>query len=265
MLIHGDCSQTLKSLDSDSVHLTCTSPPYFNARSYSTWDTYDDYLSFLKDVFQEVFRLTKAGRMCVVNLSPVIIPREKRSKESKRVAIPFHFFSLMEEIGWKYIDDIVWVKPEGASINRGASFNSHRKPVAYKPNIVTETILVFQKPSPHLIDKVVRSYEGDVLEHSLIRGRYERSNVWNINPDTNSTHPAPYPESLSRRIVRYYSYVGDVVLDPFLGGGTTAISCIKLRRQYIGCEIHEEYLEMARERIAGTAPPWIDFFVGTSL
>jgi DNA modification methylase len=253
-IIRGDCSEVLKTLGSESVHLTCTSPPYYNAREYSTWATYEDYLSFLKDVFCEVLRVTKPGRICAVNLSPVIEARESRAHESKRLAIPFHFFSLMEELGWKYIDDIVWLKPEGAAINRNGGFYQHRKPVAYKPNIVTETIFIFQKPAPFLIDKVVRSYEGDILEQSLVKETYERSNVWKINPETASKHLAPYPKELSDKIVKYYSYVGDVVLDPFIGSGTTAISCIDLKRQYLGIEIHQEYIDMAQNRIASFAP-----------
>ena len=253
-IILGDCSKVLKTLRSESVHLTCTSPPYYNAREYSTWSTYDDYLNFLKDVFYEVLRVTKPGRMCAVNLSPVIEARESRAHESKRLAIPFHFFSLMEEMGWKYIDDIVWLKPEGAAINRNGGFYQHRKPVAYKPNIVTETIFIFQKPASFLIDKIVRSYNDDILEQSLVKENYERSNVWKINPETASKHLAPYPKELSDKIVKYYSYVGDVVLDPFMGSGTTAISCIDLKRQYIGVELHQEYLGMAQDRIASFYP-----------
>lgn len=250
----GDCSEVLKTFASESVHLTCTSPPYYNAREYSIWPTYDEYLQFLHNVFVEVLRVTKPGRMCAVNLSPVIEARESRAHESKRLAIPFHFFSLMEKIGWKYIDDIVWVKPEGAAINRNGGFYQHRKPVAYKPNVVSETIFIFQKPANFLIDTVVRSYDGDILEQSLVKGEYERSNVWKINPETASKHLAPYPKELSDKIVKYYSYVGDVVLDPFMGSGTTAISCIDLKRQYLGVEIHEEYVNMIKNRIASFAP-----------
>ncbi len=248
-IILGDCQEVLKTIGDESVHLTCTSPPYFNAREYSTWKTYDDYLQFLHNVFFEVLRVTKPGRMCSVNLSPVIEARESRAHESKRLAIPFHFFTLMEKMGWKYIDDIVWVKPEGAAVNRNGGFYQHRKPVAYKPNIVTETIFIFQKPANFLIDKIVRSYDGDILEQSLVKESYERSNVWKINPETASKHLAPYPKELSDKIIKYYSYVGDVVLDPFLGSGTTAISCIDLKRNYIGIELHEEYVRMSEDRI----------------
>jgi|TARA_R110000744_G_scaffold305607_1_gene413950 DNA modification methylase len=248
-IILGDCEEVLKTLHEESVHLTCTSPPYYNAKSYSVWPNYEDYLQFLDNVFRQVFRVTKSGRMCLVNLSPVIVARESRSHESKRLPIPFHFFHLMDKMGWKYIDDIIWLKPEGSSINRNGGFFQHRKPVAYKPNIVSETIFVFQKPSAFLIDKVVRSYDGKILEKSLVKDGYERSNVWKINPETKSKHLAPYPKELSDKIVKYYSFVGDLVLDPFMGSGTTGVSCVNLNRKYLGIEIHQEYIDMAKTRI----------------
>jgi DNA modification methylase len=248
-IINGDCLNELKEIKDEYIHLTVTSPPYFNAKEYSQWPSYEDYLLFLERVFTEVNRITKSGRMCVVNLSPVIIARESRSCESKRLAIPYHFFTIMEKIGWKYIDDIIWVKPEGASINRNGGFFQHRKPVAYKPNLITETIFIFQKKSESLIDKVVRSYDENILKKSLVDDGYERSNVWYINPETKSKHPAPYPEELSNKIIKYYSFFGDIILDPFMGSGTTIVSCEKLGRFGIGIEIHKEYIEIAKKRL----------------
>ena len=245
-IINEDCLIGLKKINEVCVDLTWTSPPYYNAKSYSEWNTYQDYLDFLENVFSEIYRITKEGRMCVVNLSPVIVQRESRAHESKRLAIPFHFFSIMEKMGWKYIDDIVWVKPEGAAINRNGGFFQHRKPVAYKPNLVSETILVFQKPAKFLIDKIVRSYKDEVLEKSLVLEEYERSNVWLINPETKSKHLAPYPEKLSDNIIKYYSFYGDLILDPFLGSGTTLVSCKKYGRNGIGFEIHKEYVYMSK-------------------
>ena len=248
-IIHEDCLSGLKKIENEVIHLTWTSPPYYNAKAYSEWPTYNDYLEFLKSVFSEVYRITKPGRMCVVNLSPVIVQRQSRAHESTRLAIPFHFFPLMEDMGWKYIDDIVWLKPEGSAINRNGGFFQHRKPVAYKPNLVSETIFVFQKPADFLIDKIVRSYKDEILEKSLVKGDYERSNVWTINPETKSKHLAPYPEKLSDNIIQYYSFYGDTVLDPFLGSGTTLLSCEKFGRIGIGYEIHEEYIQMSENRI----------------
>ena len=248
-IINEDCLIGLKKINEVCVDLTWTSPPYYNAKSYSEWNTYQDYLDFLENVFSEIYRITKEGRMCVVNLSPVIVQRKSRAHESKRLAIPFHFFSIMEKMGWKYIDDIVWVKPEGAAINRNGGFFQHRKPVAYKPNLVSETILVFQKPAKFLIDKIVRSYKDEVLEKSLVLEEYERSNVWLINPETKSKHLAPYPEKLSDNIIKYYSFYGDLILDPFLGSGTTLVSCKKYGRNGICFEIHKEYVDMSKTRL----------------
>lgn len=248
-IICGDSIDVLKDIEENSIHLTFTSPPYYNAKEYSSWKTYNDYLSFLNSIFSEIFRATKDKRICAVNLSPVIVPRKSRQHESKRCAIPFHFFSLMEKIGWIYLDDIVWLKPEGAAKNRNGGFYQHRKPVAYKPNVVSETIFIFQKPAPFLIDKVVRSYSGEVLKNSLVPDDYERSNVWKINPETRSKHPAPFPKELSDKIIQYYSYVGDTVLDPFIGSGTTAISCINMNRNFLGIEKNKEYVDMAEKRI----------------
>jgi len=100
----------------------------------------------------------------------------------------------------------------------------------------------------------VRSYSGDILDKSLVEEPYERSNVWKINPETASKHLAPYPKELSDKIVKYYSYVEDLVLDPFMGSGTTAISCVDLGRKYLGVEIHQEYIDMAENRIKGFNP-----------
>ena len=107
----------------------------------------------------------------------------------------------------------------------------------------------FQKPANFLIDKIVRSYDKETLEKSLVNEEYERSNVWLINPETKSKHLAPYPEKLSDNIVKYYSFYGDLVLDPFLGSGTTLVSCKKLGRKGLGYEIHKEYVDMSQKRL----------------
>jgi DNA modification methylase len=155
----------------------------------------------------------------------------------------------MEKIGWEFLEDIVWLKPEGAAKNRNGGFYQHRQPVAYKPNVVNEYVFVFKKPSGALIDKIVRSYGSLDAENSKVVGEYERSNVWKINPKTNSKHPAPYPIELTDKLVQYYSFVGDTVIDPFFGSGTTGLSCKKLNRKCIGFEIHSEYIDMFRKSI----------------
>lgn len=250
--IHNmDCIAGMKLLPENSIDLTVTSPPYFNAKEYSHWDTYEDYILWLKYVFKEVYRIMKNGRMCCVNISSILIPRACRNSESTRVALPFHFVNLMEEIGFKFLEDIIWIKPEGSAKNRNGGFFQHRQPVAYKPNVVNEYIFVFQKPAPFLIDKIVRSYKGTRKEESLVIGEYERSNVWYINPETRSKHPAPYPEKLCENLILYYSYTNDLIADPFIGSGTTAKMAVLNNRNYIGFEITKEYCEIAKKRLKG--------------
>ena len=246
-----DCFDGLDKFikDGKQVELTITSPPYFNVKDYVEYENYKKYLDFLESVFEKTLHVTKPGRMCIVNISNILITRASRNSESRRIPLSFHFVSLMEKIGWEFLEDIVWLKPEGAAKNRNGGFYQHRQPVAYKPNVVNEYVFVFKKPSGALIDKIVRSYGSLDAENSKVVGEYERSNVWKINPKTNSKHPAPYPIELTDKLVQYYSFVGDTVIDPFFGSGTTGLSCKKLNRKCIGFEIHSEYIDMFRKSI----------------
>ena len=192
--------------------------------------------------------------MCCVNISNILIARKNRNSESKRIPLAFHFVILMEKIKWQFLEDIIWEKPEGAAKNRNGGFFQHRQPVAYKPNIVNEYILVFKKPSSNLIDKVVRSYSVLDSINSRINDKYERSNIWKINPETKSDHPAPYPLELVNNLIKYYSFVGDTVFDPFMGSGTTAVSSFKLNRKCIGFEIHSNYIDLVKSRLHNIKP-----------
>lgn len=243
-----DCMDGIQLLDDNSIDLIVTSPPYYNAKEYSHWENYDNFLDWLGKIFTLAYQKLKKGRMCCVNLSVIIEPRVKRSAESKRIPLPFHFVNLMENIGFKFLEDIIWVKPEGAAKNRNGGFYRHRQPVAYKPNVVNEYVLVFQKPAPYLIDKILRSYKGETKYKSLVNDDYERSNVWYINPKTQSKHLAPFPDGLCDRLIKYYSYCGDIVLDMFMGSGTTAKVAKINDRKYIGFEINKTYYELAYQQ-----------------
>lgn len=233
-LYNEDCKHTLNRLQNNSVELCFTSPPYFNARDYSQYHSVQDYMAQMKEIFTMVFDKLKPSRMCVINISPVLVEREKRSQQSYRIPLPFYFVPMMEEIGFEFLEDIIWVKPDGAAPNRNGGFFRHRKPVAYKPNIVTEYVLVFKKKAPYLIDKVLKNY-------SLVNGEYERTNVWKINPDTSNWHPAPFPKALAEKVIKYYSYEGETVIDCFAGSGTTGIVCEELNRNCILSEMNFEY------------------------
>ena len=255
-IYHTNCVDGIKNLllKNQQIELTVTSPPYFNVKDYVKYENYKKYLDFLEELFILIYNLTKPGRMCCVNISNILIARKNRNSESKRIPLAFHFVILMEKIKWQFLEDIIWEKPEGAAKNRNGGFFQHRQPVAYKPNIVNEYILVFKKPSSNLIDKVVRSYSVLDSINSRINDKYERSNIWKINPETKSDHPAPYPLELVNNLIKYYSFVGDTVFDPFMGSGTTAVSSFKLNRKCIGFEIHSNYIDLVKSRLHNIKP-----------
>lgn len=244
-----DCLDGMKLIDNESVDLIVTSPPYYNAKSYSHWDSYESYLEWLRIVSVNMFNVLKAGRMVCVNLSVVIQPRESRNSESKRFPIPFHYVNIMEKLGFKFLEDIIWIKPSGAVPNRNGGFYRCRQPMQYKPNVVNEYILVFQKPSNFLIDKILKTYDTKIKQESLVSEDYFQTNVWNINPEKSKNHPAPFPKDIPLNLIKYYSFIGDTVLDPFIGSGTTAVACKKLNRHYIGFDLNEKYCELAKDRV----------------
>lgn len=240
IIYNEDCKETLKRLDDNSIDLVITSPPYLNAREYSQYSSIQDYMSQMEDIFKLIFSKLKLSKMCVVNISPVLVPRESRNKQSYRIPLPFYYVPMMEKLGFEFLEDIIWVKPEGAVPNRNANFYKNRKPLSYKPNIVTEYILVFKKSAPFLIEDIFK-------EDSLVGDGYERTNVWNINPKTNSWHPAPFPDELSEKLIRYYSYEGDLVYDPFAGSGTVGVVAQRLNRDALLSELNSDYYKKILE------------------
>jgi len=246
-VVAADVRDVLTHIPDQSVHLTFTSPPYYNARDYSTYKSYKEYLDFLEDVFQGVHRITKEGRFLVLNTSPIIIPRVSRSHASKRYPIPYDIHSRLVGMGWEFIDDIVWLKPEASVKNRNAGFLQHRKPLAYKPNAVTEMLMVYRKKTDKLIDWNIHQYDHRVVNRSRINGDYETTNVWRIDPTFNKTHSAVFPKALCDRVIKFYSYEGDLIFDPFAGSGTLGYSAMSLHRSFFLVEKEQLYIDKMRE------------------
>jgi DNA modification methylase len=247
MVIQGDSIEELKKLPKESVNLVFTSPPYYNAKpEYSEYSTYEEYLEVMRKVIRSCGDVLSEGRFFVLNVSAVLLRRASRSEASKRIAVPFDFHRLFIEEGFEFIDDIHWVKPSGAgwSFGRGRRFAADRNPLQYKAVPVTEYVLVYRKKTDRLIDWNIRKHpDQDAVASSKIEDGYETTNLWKINPSRSKAHPATFPLELAEKVVRYYSFEGDVVLDPFGGSGTTAKAAINLNRRFVMSELEEKYVE----------------------
>ena len=248
-LVHGDARELLRRLPDDSIHLTFTSPPYYNARDYSVYQSYEAYLDFLEAVFGELHRVTKEGRFLVVNTSPVIVPRAGRQHESHRFAIPFDLHPRLTAQGWRFIDDIIWRKPDGAAKPRNSGFAVHRQPLTWKANAVTEYVMVYRKRSTRLIDWNLRQYPAAVRDASRAPDDYEATNVWEIDPAVDRVHSAVFPTALCERVIAYYSMIGDLVFDPFAGSGTVGAAALKLERKALLAEINDRYVRRIQNRV----------------
>ncbi|MDR1493065.1 MAG: site-specific DNA-methyltransferase [Planctomycetaceae bacterium] len=253
----GDAEFLLSQLPEKSVHLIFTSPPYFNARPECC--QYDDYMSYLKKMQNVILccrRVLSEGRYFILNSSPVIIPRSKRNRSSKRLGIPFDLHQIIVDAGFDFIDDVIWVKPEGAGCGRGRDFARYRTPLHYKTVPITEYVMVYRKHTDKLLDWNIRNHPNqEAVMRSKIDGDYEKTNVWKIPPATKSYHPAPFPLALAERIIRYYSIENDVVLDPFAGSGTTGTAAALWNRKFILIEKKEEYFHQMRRDFRLIAHP----------
>jgi DNA modification methylase len=250
LAIGADALTVLRCLPDESVHLTFTSPPYYNARDYTLYPSYEAYLDFLTEVFREVHRVTKEGRFFVLNTSPVLVPRMSRQHASRRYAIPFDIHPRITALGFEFIDDIIWAKPAPSAKNRNGGFYQHRKPLGYKANSVVEYVMVYRKATSKLIDWNMRQYPDEIVDASRVLGKYEPTNLWQIAPSADPVHPAVFPLELAAQVIQLYSYKGDLVLDPFAGRGTVGRAAMLLERYFLLIEKEPRYFEYAQQVIS---------------
>ncbi len=182
-----------------------------------------------------------------MNISPVLWNGE-------RTPLPFHFVSWMEEIGWKFKEDIVWEKTV-ARDRRSGVLLQHPFPGYYYPSLVAEYVFVFQKPAEKNKDNIYwfrTSKEKENSRIDLLDYQGEKSkNVWKIRPvaPQENIHPCPFPVELADRVIQLYSYKNDIVIDIFAGSGQTNLAAERAGRKHIGIEIQIEYIDYAVERI----------------
>ncbi len=262
-IVKGDCLSVMRTLPDNHFILGFTSPPYLNAINYDEhiekiqglkdrWErqhiSYDAYRIFLVERFKELFRIIKPGGHNVVNISPV-------SWNGTRTALPFHFVSWLEGSGWQFKEDIIWEKPI-ARDRRSGVLLQHPYPGYYYPSLVAEYIFVFQKPADKKSQNNIywnrseAEKENNKLDLSDYQGEKSK-NVWKIRPlaPQENLHPCPFPLELAERVIAFYSYKGDHVIDVFAGSGQTNCAAEKLGRRHLGIETQQKYVDYAVEQL----------------
>ena len=243
ILLRGNNVETLSKIDEKSVQLIFTSPPYYNAKIYSDYHSYQDYLNDMQKTLYACRRVLEDGRFIVINVSPVISKRPGREFESIRYPIHFDFHNLLTRAGFYFVDEIQWIKPESSVKNRNGGYRQTHMPLNYKPNCINESIMVYRKSAPFLLDKNIALYDKSFANDD----DFDSSNCWYIAPVSNRNHPAVFPKELCRRVLKYYSFRGDVVLDPFAGSGTLGAVAVEMNRIPILCEQNEKYCDLISE------------------
>ena len=230
-------SEVMDEIPDNSVHLMITSPPYNVGKEYDGDLSLDEYLNLLTRVFSEVQKkLTTGGRACI-NIANI----------GRKPYIPLHarIIEIMLDLGFLMRGEIIWDKSASAGGSCAwGSWMSASNPVLRDYH---EYILVFSKDS---YAKSKTQIKQDTIERDDFI-EWTRS-VWTF-PAVNAKrigHPAPFPVELPHRLINLYSYENDVILDPFIGSGTTAIACIQNNRNYIGYDIKQEYIDLAEKRIS---------------
>lgn len=255
------------------VHLVVTSPPYFDLIDYESDDQdgvqlggLHDYTRFL-DELDRVWRrcfdlLVPGGRLCVV-VGTVCISRREAGRHHV-LPLPADISVRARSIGFDYLTPIHWCKIANMATEVGGSARFLGKP--YEPNAVlkndVESILLLRKPGGYR--KPTPTQRALSLLEAEDHRRWFRS-IWSDVRGENRKrgHPAPYPVEIAARLIKMFSFVGDVVLDPFWGTGTTTVAAIQGARSSIGYEIEPKYLEMGRERLSqldvASVPAHIEF------
>ena len=227
-------SEKMDELPDNSVHLMITSPPYNVTKDYDVNLTLRNYLLLIETVMRETFRvLVDGGRACI-NIANV----------GRKPYIPLttYITEIMTGIGYNNRGQIIWNK--SASAGGSCAWGSWQSAANPTLRDIHEYILIFSKGALSRKKGIDTISRDDFLEWT--------KSVWSMSAERASRvkHPAPFPVELPHRLINLYSFSGDVVLDPFIGSGTTAVAAIKNHRHFIGYEISEEYKMIAEERIA---------------
>ncbi len=228
-------AENMKELPDNSVHLMITSPPYNVSKEYDEDLSLKEYLQLLANSFKETYRvLVNGGRACinVANLG-----------RKPYIPLSDYISKMMIDIGFNMRGEIIWNKAASASPSTAwGSWQSAANPILRD---IHEYILVFSKGD------YKREKKGK--ENTISKDQFMEwtKSIWTMNAESARRigHPAPFPEELPYRLIQLYSFKGDIILDPFMGSGTTAVSALKTDRKFVGYDISKEYIDLAEKRI----------------
>ncbi len=242
--IFNSSAELMAELPDNSMHLMVTSPPYNVGKDYDTDLTLEEYLAFLKRVWTETYRVLVPGGRACINVANL----------GRKPYIPLHVFMVRDMLDLRFLmrGEIIWDK--GASASASTAWGSWQSAANPTLRDIHEYILVFSKGSfqrgrsePKPMPDSVKRKDTISKEQFL---EYTKS-VWDFSAESARKigHPAPFPLELPYRLIQLYTFEGDVILDPFVGSGQTALAALKSGRHFVGYEINTDYYKLAQKRI----------------
>ena len=250
-IIIGD-SRKMEEISDKSVHLIITSPPYWQLKDYGVEnqigfnDSYENYINHLNLVWIECFRVLYDGCRLCINIGDQFA-RSVYYGRYKVIPIRTEIIKFCETIGFDYMGAIIWQKPTTMNTTGGATvMGSFPYPRNGIIKIDYEFILIFKKPgNPPKVSKELKE------KSKLSKEEWNEyfSGHWNFNGEKQIEHLAMFPEELPKRLIKMFSFVGDTVLDPFLGSGTTTLAAKNLNRNSIGYEVNKKFLPIIKEKV----------------
>jgi site-specific DNA-methyltransferase (adenine-specific) len=246
-LYQGDCLQIFPAIPDESIDLIVTSSPYNVGIDYGVYKdnlSFKEYYLWVKKWLQECYRVNRVGGRICINIplagnSPIV-------KDEHLETFIDKFLTLMAEVGYINRETIVWLKAHNGDVEKfcgnNTAWGSWMSPSNPYCRSFTEFILVAHKKEP----KIQHSGKSDLTKAEFLK--FSR-NYWVMPTEASIDHPAPYPEDLPYRCIKLYSYINDIILDPFLGSGTTMKVARELKRNCIGFEIDPGNIKMIKNRV----------------
>jgi len=242
-IYNTDCREGMKFISDNSVDLVITSPPYNVGINYNTWNdnlSFDDYIQFTKEWLIEVYRILKDDGRIALNILYEINIKERGG----RILLVSEYYQLMKHVGFNFagIVDLIENAPHRVKYTSWGSWLSPSAPYIYNPK---ECVLLMYKKQWKKKYKGKSYFSNDNKEEFMEL----TSGMWKYRAETRKLTEANFSLDLPLSAIKILSFENDLVLDPFMGSGTTAIACINTNRNYIGFELNKEYYEIAKNRI----------------